>query len=67
MARGYATDVEPVGGTSAVGGAYSSLTPLSIWIAILVGHMTRCILSVLRFNQGKWRGIAVDIAPQPTS
>jgi Na+-driven multidrug efflux pump len=40
----------------------STLTPLSIWIAILVGHMTRCALSVLRFNQGKWRNIAVDIA-----
>jgi MATE family, multidrug efflux pump len=40
------------------------LDPLDIWIAILVGHATRCTLSVLRFNQGKWRGIAVDIAPQ---
>ena len=34
-----------------------------IWIAILVGHATRCALSVLRFNQGKWREIAVDIGP----
>lgn len=41
-----------------------TLNPLDIWIAILVGHATRCLLSVLRFNQGKWRGIAVDIAPQ---
>lgn len=41
-----------------------TLDPLDIWIAILVGHVTRCALSVLRFNQGKWRGIAVDIAPQ---
>ncbi len=40
---------------------FSTLTPLSIWIAILVGHMTRCILSVWRFNQQKWRAIAVDI------
>ena len=24
---------------------------------------TRCVLSVLRFSQGKWRGIAVDIGP----
>jgi putative MATE family efflux protein len=38
-----------------------TLDPLDIWIAILVGHATRCALSVLRFNQGKWRGIAVDI------
>ena len=41
------------------------LQPLHIWIAILVGHVTRCGLSVLRFNQGRWRKIAVDIAPTP--
>ena len=40
-----------------------TLDPIDIWIAILVGHATRCALSVLRFNQGKWRGIAVDIEP----
>jgi putative MATE family efflux protein len=38
-----------------------TLDPLDIWVAILVGHATRCLLSVLRFNQGKWRGISVDI------
>ena len=38
-----------------------TLQPIHIWIAILVGHATRCGLSVYRFNQGKWRGIAVDI------
>jgi putative MATE family efflux protein len=37
------------------------LDPLDIWIAILIGHATRCVLSVARFNQGKWRSIAVDI------
>jgi putative MATE family efflux protein len=42
-----------------------TLQPLHIWIAILIGHATRCLLSVLRFNQGKWRGIAVDIGPPP--
>jgi Na+-driven multidrug efflux pump len=41
-----------------------TLEPLNIWIAILVGHMIRCALSVLRFKQGKWRGIAVDIEPR---
>jgi putative MATE family efflux protein len=41
-----------------------TLQPLHIWIAILIGHATRCMLSVLRFNQGRWRGIAVDIAPR---
>lgn len=39
----------------------STLNPIDIWIAILVGHATRCVLSVVRFNQGKWRSIAVDI------
>jgi len=39
----------------------SQLDTIDIWIAILIGHATRCLLSVLRFNQGKWRGIAVDI------
>ena len=36
-----------------------TLDPIDIWIAILVGHMTRCALSVLRFNQGQWRSIEV--------
>ena len=37
-----------------------TLDPIDIWIAILVGHACRCVLSVARFNQGKWRTIAVD-------
>jgi MATE family, multidrug efflux pump len=37
------------------------LQAIHIWIAILIGHATRCALSVLRFNQGRWRTIAVDI------
>jgi putative MATE family efflux protein len=40
------------------------LDPIDIWLAILAGHTTRCVLSVLRFRQGKWRGIAVSIAPR---
>jgi putative MATE family efflux protein len=44
---------------------WGTLDPLDVWIAILVGHATRCTLSVLRFNQGKWRGIAVDIEKDP--
>jgi len=32
-----------------------------IWIAILVGHVTRCGLSVARFRQQKWISIEVDI------
>ncbi len=38
-----------------------TLDPLDIWLAILCGHVTRCVLSVLRFNQGKWRTIRVDL------
>ena len=37
-----------------------TLQPLHVWIAILVGHATRCVLSLLRFEQGKWRTITVD-------
>jgi putative MATE family efflux protein len=39
----------------------ATLDPIDIWIAILIGHATRCVLSVLRFNQGRWRQIAVDL------
>ena len=38
-----------------------TLQPIHIWIAILIGHATRLALSVLRFNQGRWRNIAVNI------
>ncbi len=41
----------------------SALDPIDIWLAILAGHVTRCALSVLRFNQGKWRAIVVDLGP----
>ena len=44
-----------------------TLDPIDIWVAILAGHAMRCALSVLRFRQGKWRGIVVDLggSPQP--
>jgi putative MATE family efflux protein len=42
--------------------ALGTLQPLHIWLAILAGHATRCLLSVVRFRQGRWRTIAVDIA-----
>jgi putative MATE family efflux protein len=41
-----------------------TLQPIHIWLAILAGHFTRCGLSVLRFRQGKWRAIKVDLAPR---
>jgi len=37
------------------------LDPIDIWLAILAGHVTRCVLSVLRFRQGKWRHIVVNV------
>jgi Na+-driven multidrug efflux pump len=40
-----------------------TLEPIHIWLAILAGHITRCALSILRFNQGKWRNIVVNIEP----
>src|SRR5216117_2831706 len=39
-----------------------TLQPLHIWLAILAGHVTRCVLSVFRFRQGRWRGIRVTVA-----
>lgn len=38
-----------------------TLDPIDIWLAILAGHIARCGLSILRFNQGRWRTIEVDI------
>ncbi|NQW03533.1 MAG: MATE family efflux transporter [Acidobacteria bacterium] len=32
-----------------------------IWLAIVLGHATRAMLSVIRFRQGKWRNITVSI------
>jgi putative MATE family efflux protein len=38
-----------------------NLDPIDIWLAILAGHVTRCVLSVLRFRQGQWRHIVVNL------
>jgi putative MATE family efflux protein len=46
--------------------AMRGLEPVDIWTAILVGHATRCLLSVARFRQGKWRNIRVEIEPART-
>jgi len=43
--------------------ATRGLRPADIWTAILLGHITRCALSVLRFRQGKWRSIKVAVEP----
>jgi putative MATE family efflux protein len=39
--------------------ATGHLQASGVWTAILVGHSTRCLLTVLRFQQGKWRHIQV--------
>ena len=46
-----------------------SMRPLhaaDIWIAIVIGHFTRALLSLIRFRQGRWRQISVDIEPART-
>ena len=40
--------------------ASRQLVPGDIWLAIVLGHFTRCVLSVARFRQGKWRSIKVS-------
>ena len=45
--------------------AARGLRPEDIWLAIVLGHVTRAVLSVIRFRQEKWREIAVDIGPSP--
>jgi Na+-driven multidrug efflux pump len=32
-----------------------------IWLAIVLGHFTRGLLTFLRFRQGKWRQIRVEL------
>jgi Na+-driven multidrug efflux pump len=50
-------------GLCAVLQATRELRAADIWTAILLGHMTRCALSVLRFRQGQWRNIRVEMEP----
>lgn len=40
--------------------ATRGLEPHHVWLAIVLGHATRCSLSVWRFRQGRWRSIVVD-------
>jgi putative MATE family efflux protein len=40
--------------------SHRPLQPTDVWLAIVIGHATRCTLSVLRFRQGRWRGIKVQ-------
>ncbi len=43
--------------------AARGLRPGDIWLAIVLGHLTRSALSMVRFRQGAWRDIAVEIEP----
>lgn len=52
-------------GMCAVLDATRGLQPADIWLAIVLGHVTRAALSVLRFRQGKWRDIDVSIGKAP--
>ena len=54
--------VVPIG-LCAVLQATQGLQPADIWLAIVLGHVTRAALSILRFRQGRWRHITVDIEP----
>lgn len=37
-----------------------TLSSSDIWTAIVLGHVSRCLLSVGRFQQGKWKDIKVS-------
>ena len=52
-------------GMCAVIQAVRGLRPGDIWLAIVLGHLTRATLSVLRFRQGHWRHIEVEIGEAP--
>jgi putative MATE family efflux protein len=39
--------------------ATGRLEASGVWLAIVLGHFTRCTLSTLRFHQGRWKTIGV--------
>ena len=51
--------VVPIGICSVIQ-AMRGLEASDIWLALVLGHLTRAVLSVARFRQGKWQHIAVD-------
>ncbi len=53
-------------GICAIISATWGLEATHVWIAVLIGHMTRCALSVIRFRQGNWRNIEVSIGSAGT-
>jgi putative MATE family efflux protein len=40
--------------------ATGHLQASGIWLAIVLGHFTRCVLSAARFHQGRWRHIQIE-------
>jgi putative MATE family efflux protein len=50
----------PIGMCTAIQ-ASRPLVATDIWLAIVLGHFARCVLTVLRFRQGRWRHIKVEI------
>lgn len=38
------------------------LQPHHIWLAIVMGHALRCVLSAWRFEQGRWRTIQLGVS-----
>ena len=52
----------PLGYCAAMDASHG-LQAADIWTAIVLGHVTRATLGYLRFRQGKWRDIRVDIRP----
>ena len=41
--------------------ALGQLTTAGVWTAIVLGHATRCVLSVARFQQARWKHIKVEL------
>jgi len=42
---------------------FSTLDPADIWLAIVLGHLSRAVMSVGVFKRERWRDIRVDIGP----
>ncbi len=49
-------------GYCAVKQAQGGLQPADIWLAIVMGHAARCLLSMWKFRQGKWQEIKMEVA-----
>ena len=62
----YISIVSQIGvpiGLCAIFQAAGGLEAREVWLAIVLGHLTRATLSVARFRQGRWRAIDVDLEP----